>query len=182
MRNPPRPTYQRLLKAVRAASGATHREAQLVWQRLGPWLAAHDRVSVAGVGRHPKKLSTYLALARGFVPPGWAVEISLQTKGGVYRRDERGRRRDPRPLKVKIITWAKKALPIAEHERAVRHASERGTLDKGFTFVVADWKKGTGRTANAGTIRKEIARELTAFYGALHHPRTSVRVNMVEEE
>lgn len=177
--------YQRMLHAVRDLTGASHREAQLVWQRLGPWLQAHDRVSAAGVARHPKKAREYLALARGYVPPGWRVEISLRTKGGTYRRTVDGHTRrvkDPRPLTVKIIVVARMAMPIAEHERAVRHAVERGVLEPGFRLLYADWQKGKGRHVRSGRIRKDVARELVNFYGALHWPHTTVRAAMVEKE
>lgn len=178
---PSRKRYYAYLRAVRALSGATHREAQLVWQRLERWLDRHDRVSAAAIARHPKKLFEYLALARGFVPPGWEVEVSLRTRGGTYRRDRR-RVLDRRPLYVKIIIVAREALPIAEHERAVRLTIRAGAVQPGFKIKYADWEKGKGRNVNAGTISRNVAAELINFYGALRHPHTEIRADMVARD
>jgi hypothetical protein len=171
--------YQSYLRAVRALTGATHREAVLTWQRLGPWLARNDRVSAAAIQRHPRKVAEYLALARGFVPPGWPVEVTLRTKGGVYRRDGR-RVKDKRPLYLKIIVTAREAWPIAEHERAVRLTLRAGAVPRGFTLKFADWEKGKGRTLKSGRIYH--AYELIAFYGAVRHPNTEIRADMLARE
>ena len=173
--------YQGVLRTIKGLTGASHREAQLVWFRLRPWLDRHDRVSSAAIARHPKKLAEYLALAQGFVPPGWEVEVSLRTKGGTYRRDGR-RGVDRRPLYVKIVTTANRALPIAEHERAVRLAIRAGAAQPGFKIGYADWEKGKGRKVNTGTIRRNVAVELLNFTGALRHPHTEIRADMVARE
>lgn len=176
-----RSRYAAYLRTIRDLTGASHREAQLTWQRLGPWLARHDRVSSAAIERHPKKVSEYVALAQGYVPPRWKVEVSLRTKGGTYRRDGR-RVKDRRPLYVKIIVQAKEAMPVAEFERAVRMTIRAGAVPLGFTIKVADWEKGEGRKMNSGTIRGSAASELVNFYSALKFPSTEVRADMVSEE
>jgi hypothetical protein len=156
-------------------TGATQREAQLTWQRLEGWLDFHDRVSNAAIERHPKKVAEYLSLARGFVPPGWVVEVTLRTKGGVYRRDGK-RVKDRRPLYLKIIVTAREALPIAEHERAVRLTLRAGAVPQGFKIKYADWEKGQayGRISRVS--------DLIAFYGAVRHPNTEIRADMVARE
>lgn len=174
-----RSRYQSYLRAIREMSGASHREAQLVWQRLAGWLDRHDRISVAAIWRHPRKVAEYLALARGFVPAGWVVEVTLRTKGGVYRRDGR-RVTDRRPLYLKIIVTAREALPIAEHERAVRLTLRAGAVPKGFKIAFADWEKGRGRKVNRGRVYR--AGELIAFYGAARHANTEIRADMVARE
>lgn len=171
--------YQSYLRAIRALTDATWREAQLMWMPLKRWLVQHDRLSAAAIGRHPKKVAEYLALARGYVPPGWLVEVTLRTKGGVYRRDGR-RVKDKRPLYLKIIVTAREAWPIAEHERAVRLTLRAGAVPKGFTLKFADWEKGKGRTLKSGRIYR--AYELIAFYGAARHPNTEIRADMLARE
>lgn len=173
--------YQSYLRTIRALTGATYREAQLTWHRLGPWLDAYDQRSSAAIARHPKKLGEYLALAQGFVPPKWKVEVSLRTKGGTYRRGGQ-RVKDRRPLYVKIIVQAREALPIAEFERAVRLTIRAGAVPLGFTVKYADWEKGEGRAMQSGVIRGAAAADLVAFYGALKFPSTTVRAAMVREE
>jgi hypothetical protein len=163
------------LRAIREMTGATQYEARLVWQRLAGWLDYHDRISVAAIERHPKKVAEYLSLARGFVPPGWVVEVTLRTKGGVYRRDGK-RVKDRRPLYVKIVVTAREALPIAEHERAVRLTLRAGAVPPGFKIKYADWEKGRGY----GRITR--AADLIAFYGAVRHPNTQIRADMVARE
>ena len=174
-----RSRYQAYLRAIKEDSDATHREAQYVWQRLERWLALHDRVSVAAIHRHTRKVREYLALARGFVPPGWEVEVSLRTRGGTYRRDNR-RVVDRRPLYVKIIVIAREAWPISEHERVVRLAIKGGAVQPGFKLLYADWEKG--REMNSGRITRQVAIELLNFYGALRHPNTEIRADMVARE
>lgn len=176
-----RSPYQSYLRAIKAVSDATHREAQLAWFDLRRWLERHDRVSVAAIHRHPRKVAEYVALARGFVPPGWEVEVSLRTKGGTYRRDGR-RVTDRRPLYVKIVVTAREALPIGEHERAVRLAIKSGAVQPGFKLHWADWEKGKGRKVNSGRITRDVAIELLNFYGALRHPNTEIRAEMVARE
>lgn len=171
--------YQSYLRAIREETGALHREAVQVWRYLEPWLDRFDRVSAAAIRRHPKKLEEYLALVRGLVPPNWPVEVTLRTKGGVYRRDGR-RVTDRRPLYLKIIVRAREALPIHEHERAVRLALRAGAIPKGFKLAWADWEKGRGRKVNSGRIRH--AADLIAFYGAARHPNTQIRADMVARE
>ncbi len=173
--------YQRALATIRALTDATHRESQLVWQRLGPWLDRHDRRSAAAIGRHPRKLAEFLALARGLVPPGWTVVVSLRTKGGTYKRG-RVTIKDRRPLFVTIFVEAKTALPIAEHERAVRLTMRGGAQQPGFRVRYADWEKGEGRTFKSGRIDRDVAINLQAFYGALKHRNTDLRVEMIEQE
>ena len=177
-----RPSYRRLLAEIRRLTGASYREAQLVWQRLGPWLDLHDRANLAGIRRHPKKLGEFLALARNLVPAGYPVEITLTTQGGTYRRLEGGKmktRTDLRPLEVKVTLVARRDLSLAEHERALRHVTEMGVVHPDFKLVgVVDWKKGEGRKANRGTIRRQIAGELVNFYGAAHYPKTRIRSAM----
>ncbi len=193
-----RSRYQSYLRAIRAMTGATHREAQLTWQRLGPWLDRHDRRSAAAIRRHPRKLAEYLALARGYVPAGWAVEVTLRTlRGGRlhqarYERTEawtEGRRvrertrtvTERRMLYLKIVTTAEVALPIAEHESCVRWAIRTGALQdrfrrQGFKLVVMDWEKGKG----SGSL--QVIADLVSFYGALQHENTEIRADMVARE
>lgn len=191
-------SYQAALRAIKSMTDATQREAALTWQRLGPWLDRHDRRSVAAIRRHPKKVGEYLALARGFVPPGWEVEVTLRTLGGGrmrfarYERTETvtvGRRTrertkmvtERRMLYLKIVTTAKVALPIAEHENCVRWAIRTGALQErfrkwGFKIRVMDWEKGDGSGSLAA-----IA-DLVSFYGALQHENTEIRAELVARE
>ncbi len=123
------------------------------------------------------------ALKRGLVPKGWAVEVTLKTTGGTYRRTDRGRRRrvrDRRPLYVKIVVTADRDLTVEEHERIVRRTIQAGAVQPGFKLRIADWEKGKGRTLKQGRIRN--ASELVAFYGALRHPNTKIRADMVMKE
>lgn len=190
--------YALYLRAIRALTGCTQREAALTWQRLGPWLDGHDRRSAAAIRRHPKKVHEFLALARGFVPPGWPVEVTLRTlKGGRMRhaRYERvetwteGRRTrtrtrmvtERRMLYLKIVTTAKVALPIAEHENCVRWAIRTGALQErfvewGFKLKVMDWEKGEGSGSLSAT------RDLVNFWGALYHENTEIRAELVSRE
>lgn len=180
-------SYQKYLGEIRRLAGVTHYEARLTWQRLRPWLELNDRVSAAAIRRHSSKVREFAALARGYVPPGWLVEVSLKTRGGTARHkgDRRSgaqRRRDARPLYVKIGVRSRQALPILEHERALRRTIERGAVPDDFQLTYVDWEKGEGFRMNAGSISPRRAAELVAFYGALHHPRTEIRVEMVNEE
>lgn len=180
-----RPYYWRLLDTIVETTDANYREARLTWMRLAPWLDHEDARTLAAIRRHPRKVAEYLALARGYVPPGWPVEVTLRTRGGTYRRVERGhfrRVRDRRPLYVKIRVRARAALPIAEHERAVRLTIQAGAVPQGYTVDYADWEKGVGRRMNAGTIARDVAVELNNFYGALRHKHTEIRADMVAEE
>jgi hypothetical protein len=173
--------YPLYLRTIRAMTGCTHREAQLVWQRLESWLDHHDTVSAAAIRRHPKKVREYLALARGLVPAGRVVVISLVTKGGTYTRG-RQKIKDRRPLYLTIFVTATRDRPIAEHERAVRLTMRGGAQQPGFRVMYADWEKGKGRTFKSGRIARDVAIELMAFYGALKHPNTEIRVAMLEED
>lgn len=184
-----RSRYWRLLDAL-TDLGYSYREAQVGYPCVvDAWDARGWQLTVRGadgIEAHPivamQAVDECLVEEKAEVPPGRFVVVSLTTKGGTYKRsDKRGRKRDRRPLYVKVLMRSKHPHDLHDFERALRRTTETGIIPDGFEVFFADWEKGRGMHANEGRITRALATELQNFYGAMHHPNTVIRVDLADK-
>jgi hypothetical protein len=101
---------------------------------------------------------------------------------------------DPRVLQLKIRLRFPKGATREVILAAVERAAETGeaplwaarlpaTADwrAGEWVAWIDWQKGEGASANAGRLTVEAQQELRAFYLALTHPATRLRVERAQD-
>jgi hypothetical protein len=184
-----RSRYWRVLDAL-TDLGFSYREAQTGYPCVvAAWDAREWPLTVRGadgIAAHPvvaaQAVDECLEEEEAEVPAGRFVVVALSTKGGTYKRSEkRGKKRDRRPLYVKVLMRSRHPHDLHDFERALRRTTETGIIPDGYEIFFADWAKGRGIHANEGRITRALATELQSFYGALHHENTTIEVRLADK-
>lgn len=88
------------------------------------------------------------------------------------------RRRDTRPLHLKIRVRLRRPMTEAEMLALVERAVSSGVVPPGIEIRWIDWAKGTGRSANSGRLPDPVYKELRDWYGLIS--KTALRVAPVK--
>lgn len=87
---------------------------------------------------------------------------------------------DPRVLQLKIRIQAPAGTTREQLLHTLETAIATGTLPDGWAIHWIDWRKGTGGTANSGTIRDDALTALKDFWLAIRHSGTEIRVERAQ--
>lgn len=96
----------------------------------------------------------------------------------------KSRARDPRKLNLTIRLVAPKSTPravlIDALERSIRYEKVQAPIT---AIHWVDWQKGTGGdiSGQGRYIHPDLWQALKAFYAALTHPKTKLRIGRAEE-
>ncbi len=88
-----------------------------------------------------------------------------------------------RPLHVKIRVVLNRAMTVGEARQKLQRTVRTGIVQEGIAVAWIDWRRPeSARHAKGGTYLGEQARDaLAAFYGAIHHPDSHTRVEVIHE-
>lgn len=89
-----------------------------------------------------------------------------------------GRRRDTRPLHLKMRVRILRRMSQAQMLALVERAIASGVVPPGIEIRWIDWQKGEGRYANEGRLPDPVLDELRAWYGIMQ--KGAVRVAPVK--
>lgn len=84
-------------------------------------------------------------------------------------------------LKIRVILT--RPMTVGEARKKLQRTVRTGIVQEGIEIAWIDWRRpNTASHSKGGTyLSDDAAQALAAFYGAIHHPDTHTRVEVIHE-